>query len=89
MNCTCRADIEAKLLEHHIQQTPNDRNHEVQLRGYGFGIIGNKMVSRPYMPYEVKAEHSFKNGNVKTQTIKGTMRFNFCPFCGVKIGDDE
>lgn len=87
--CNCKADIEAKLLERHIQQTPDDRKHEARLEGYGFGIIGNTMVVRPYMPFKLKAEHTFKNGNVKTQTKTGSMHFSFCPFCGVKIGDDK
>ena len=82
--CNCRADIEAKLLANFEKAAPEAEAHGVTLQGYGFTVVGNAMVMRGFMPYEAQADYQTKSGGRKVKKLKGTMVFNYCPFCGEK-----
>lgn len=88
MNCTCRTDIEAELTEIAKTEYPLAKNHRVDLMGYGFAIVANKLLSRPFMAYEAIMDAPTKVGGTKVRKIKGTMVFSFCPFCGVNLKQD-
>lgn len=86
-DCNCKAELEAKLTERFKASKPEATGHSVTLEGYGFAIVGNTMVMRPVMPYKAHAAFPNKKGGAdREKTMKGTMVFSFCPFCGVKIG---
>ncbi len=85
-DCTCKKDIEQKLLERFKAQQPDATAHEASLQGYGFGIdpTGNRMVLRGFLPYRTTAVFPLKKGGSKSKTTTGNMYFSYCPFCGVK-----
>lgn len=82
VTCNCRADIEAKLTKQYAENTPEASEHNVELQGYGIGISGNSMYMCAVMPYKATAIYPIKKGGHKTKKLKGSMHFNFCPFCG-------
>lgn len=87
MTCNCKKEIEAKLLAKAIAQYPEATEHKASL-SKGYSLIIDKQsgecrdVAR--MPLEITAMFPLRNGNVKSKTIKMSMFFSFCPFCGVK-----
>jgi hypothetical protein len=87
MTCECKRDIEQKLLERFVDQTPG-RGHKVELQGYGFAVVGNTMIVMPSTSYEAVALVPLKKGGEKSKKITGLMAFTFCPFCGVRVRDD-
>ena len=88
MNCNCRAEIEAKLTERLINQFPDAKNHRAVLNGYGFGIIGNKMVEQGCVQINSSADHQIKkSGEYKQKKTTGSMIWSFCPFCGKPAKD--
>ncbi len=85
--CECKTKIEAELAGRFKSQKPEASDHNVSLQGYGFAVVGNELQTRPFMHYSATAFFpSKKTGVEKVKTVKGTMTFSFCPFCGVKIG---
>jgi len=84
MNCNCRDELEAKLVENFKAHAPEATDHKAKLRGYGFALIGNRMEMRGYMEVEAKATYQLKKGGSKEKTIKQSMFFSYCPFCGAK-----
>jgi len=84
MNCNCREETEAKLVELLKETTPEAHSHKAELQGYGFTIIGNKMESRGFMEVKTSAVHQLKKGGEKAKTKTMSMFFSYCPFCGVK-----
>lgn len=89
MNCNCKAELEAKLTERHAKQHPEAKNHKVTLGGYGFGVIGNKMVTQGFVPINATADHLVKkSGEYKAKKATGNMIWSFCPFCGKPAGQE-
>lgn len=86
MNCTCKTDIEAMLLDRFKAENPTALNHRVELKGYLFSIVGNTMVLKPSMAAECEAQMPAKGGGTKAKRSKLNMVFSFCPFCGEKVG---
>ena len=86
MNCTCKADIEAKLLDAFKAEVPTAVDHSVELKGYLFAIEGNTMVIRPSTTVERFAKVPAKSGGTKSKRSTLNMVFSFCPFCGAKVG---
>ena len=84
MNCNCREELEAKLVENFKSHAPEATNHKATLQGYGFALIGNTMEMRGYMDVSAKATYPLKKGGTKEKTIKQSMFFSYCPFCGTK-----
>jgi hypothetical protein len=89
MTCDCRKDIEARLTERFKEGAPGASGHSVELQGYGFAIVGNVLMVKPYMRYTAEAEFPLKKGGTKWKKQTGTMVFSFCPFCGVEIDKQE
>lgn len=85
MKCDCKLNIEARLLTRFKDQTPEANDHSVSLDGYGLAIIDNSIVTMPYMPIKLTANHPLKKGGFKRKTENSNMFFNYCPFCGVKV----
>lgn len=82
VTCDCRKDIEQKLTKRYAEQVPEASNHQVSLQGYGFALADNTLVMRCVMAYEATATHCLKGGGTKQKKLKGSMTFNYCPFCG-------
>ena len=89
MNCNCKADIEAKLLERFKSETPDGVDHSVSMSGYGFGIVGNKMITRPYAEVTRAAQMPRKAGGFTHKRTKLNMFFSYCPFCGTPVIDES
>lgn len=80
--CDCHKNITDQLTAGFKDSQPTATGHNVELQGYGFAVIGNKMELRPYMPFKGGAEFPLKKGGTKWKTKTGNMVFRFCPFCG-------
>ena len=85
MNCDCKQNIEAKLTENFKTNTPESRDHKVELQGYGLCIADNTLKLQPYMTYEGFSYVPLKKGGEKPKKVKGHMLFKFCPFCGEEL----
>lgn len=83
--CKCRTDIEAQLIKRAEAEYPNAEDHCVELQGYGFAIVGQKLLCLPLMPYVTAMKVAGKGGIAKTKKVKSSMIFSFCPFCGVNL----
>jgi hypothetical protein len=84
MTCTCKKDLEAKLLEVFQNKEPSAANHEAKLQGYTFVFTDdNRMKLQGCMQANLKACYTAKNGNQRDKTTKTSMLFTYCPFCGV------
>ena len=84
MTCNCKDGIEAKLTERFKAQAPEATDHGVTLQGYGY-CMSATITNRAYMPYKTTAEFPLKKGGTKVKSTTGSMFFNYCPFCGVKV----
>lgn len=82
--CTCRKDIEEKLLNRFKEQAPEATGHEARLQGYAiiFGDAGVK--EKGCMPFKLTATYPLKSGGFKQKKTEQNMIFTCCPFCGVK-----
>lgn len=81
--CECRKTIEEKLKARFVEQHPEADKHEAILTGYAL-LFGETITEKGCMGAELKAEYPLKKGGSKQKTIKHSMIFTFCPFCGVK-----
>ena len=85
MNCVCKKDIEARLLERLKADHQDGQDHSASLGGYGFAITDdNKMALVGGTPITLQAMTPKKAGGMKLTKINQTMVWTFCPFCGVK-----
>lgn len=89
MNCNCRSDIEAKLLERFKSEQPTGENHAVSISGYGFCIVDNKMIMRPFAEVMKSADMPKKSGGWTLKRSKLNMYFSYCPFCGKPVVQQE
>jgi len=80
--CNCRERIEGKLKDKFVEQHPEAKSHEVRLTGYAF-FLGETLTTKGCMDTELKAEYPLKKGGTKQKTIKQSVIFTYCPFCGV------
>lgn len=87
MNCDCKSDIEARLLERFKESAPTGQNHGVTIAGYGFCIEGNKMTQRPYAEVTQSADMPKKTGGWTLKRSKVNMYFSYCPYCGAPVAD--
>lgn len=90
MQCTCREDLEKKLLARFKEDNPDSTEHRVELTGYAL-IIGERLEQYPVM--KIKASHvvTAKNGNQREKKVEQSMICSYCPFCGkpAKDGAEE
>lgn len=84
-NCTCKKDIEARLLDRFKASAPDATDHGVELQGYGLVVTDHALESRPYMPFKATANYPQKKGGSKVKTTTQSMMFNYCPFCGKSV----
>lgn len=89
MKCTCREDIEEKLLERFKEQAPEAQEHSVSLQGYNMYLVGNGLVTYPSMKFETTALFPLKKGGTKKKTTDLMIRCNYCPFCGKYVEKEE
>lgn len=85
MECGCKKDLEAKLTERFVSVSPDATEHQVKLEGYGLALVGNTIKVMPCTTAVGTALFPNKKGGSKLKTVKQTMAFSFCPFCGVKL----
>ena len=83
--CDCKTQLERRLLAAFKEKQPTAVSHTASLSGYGLAIIENTLTAVPFMEVKFDAKHQTKAGFEKWKTEKGTMRFSFCPFCGVSL----
>lgn len=84
--CNCKTEIEAQLVERFKDKHPEATGHRATIEGYGFAVVGNTLLLRPYMPVKFGAGHANKKtGLERWKAEKGTMSFRFCPFCGENL----
>lgn len=83
MACTCKKDLEEKLLTRFKEMTPEASGHEASLNGYAL-IFGEKLEQKGYMTLSTEAAFPLKKGGTKNKKQTQNMIFTFCPFCGVK-----
>ena len=81
--CDCRERIEEKLKARFIEQHPEASEHEARLIGYAILFGESSTSEKGCMPAELVARYPLKKGGDKKKTIKHSMIFSFCPFCGV------
>ena len=84
--CDCRTVIEEKLKARFVEQQPEAKEHEAKLMGYAL-MFGETVTEKGVMEAQLKANFPLKKGGEKQKTIKHSMIFTFCPFCGVKYGE--
>ena len=82
--CNCRTTIEEKLKARFVEQEPEAKEHEAKLTGYALLLAGATLTEKGVMTAELTAKFPIKKGGEKQKTIKHSMIFTFCPFCGVK-----
>jgi len=85
MACSCKTNIETKLLARFREQSPEAAKHEVELKGYAL-ILDDamNMTLKGCMKIEAEADFPLRKGGVKRKTQQQNMVFTFCPFCGAK-----
>lgn len=88
MNCQCKKDIEARLLEGFKEENPSRENHTVELKGYAL-VFGKTVELKPFMSIETTYAVTSKNGNVRIKKGEQKMLFSHCPFCGTAINKAE
>lgn len=86
MKCGCKKDIEAKLLERFKAERPEGEGHSASMDGaYGLGMTNdNKVVQQGVAPVILEVMLPKKSGGMAPKTIKMSMIWTFCPFCGTK-----
>jgi hypothetical protein len=88
MACSCKTEIEEKLLERFKEVSPEAQAHEVELTGYAF-ILGEQLEYKGCMKIDAIADFPLRKGGFKRKTQQQNMIFTFCPFCGVKYGTEK
>lgn len=84
MKCDCKEELEAKLLVNFTEAHPEAQDHKTGLGGYGLVMTGNTLEVLGYMPVESTFRYTTRAGALKAKTVKQSMFFSYCPFCGVK-----
>lgn len=85
MNCTCKKDIETRLLNKLKADRPDGEGHHAHLDGYGFALTDdNKMLQVGGTPITLTVMTPKKAGGMKLVRINQTMVWTFCPFCGAQ-----
>lgn len=88
--CECKSQIESQLVARLKANYPAASAHSATLEGYGFAIVDGTMTLQPFMPVKYGAGfENKKTGRERWKTMKGSMVFTFCPFCGVKLAKDK
>lgn len=82
--CTCKKDIEGRLLARFKEAAPEASGHSVVLAGYALVLHENSLLQKPYMEIRVSAAFPLKKGGTKPKVVRENMIFSYCPFCGVK-----
>jgi hypothetical protein len=81
--CDCRKKVEINLLDRYKEQHPEANKHQARLKGYTL-ILGKQVEEKGCMPIEFTAVYPLKKGGEKEKTVKQSMVFTYCPFCGEK-----
>lgn len=89
--CDCKSRIEKRLLDNFKERFPEASDHTAKLQGYAFIMNGvtSELTLKGCMQLEKTAKFPIKKGGVKQKTVKVSMMFTFCPFCGVKYDAPE
>lgn len=89
-SCDCKEKLEAKLKERFEAQHPEATEHAASLsKMYGLFLKDNTFSYKPYSELTLTAKFPLKKGGFKEKTIKSNIIFNYCPFCGIEIGDNK
>ena len=88
MQCTCRQDIEEKLMKALKDDTPDSTEHHVRLSGYTM-VLGVGIDEYPAMKINSSHVVTAKNGNKREKKTEQTLVCNYCPHCGKKAKKAE
>jgi len=89
MKCTCKTDIEAKLLERLKGETPTGSDHAVSLSNYGMVLVENTLTTRPYTVANTSVTMPKKGGGFTQKRATMNMFFSVCPYCGQPVTGDS
>jgi hypothetical protein len=91
MQCDCQTKVAEKLAEHVKAKLPEGfKDFDAKLKGYGFAMAGNQLMSPFMISYQGEAWVPKKNGDgLKRQKIDTFVTANFCPFCGKAAKPDD
>lgn len=82
MACTCKADLETKVVERLKEEYPEGENHAASLdANYLYAMDDFGMLGR--MEFDNEVFTKTKKGTMRKLKPKLSMAFTFCPFCGV------
>jgi hypothetical protein len=85
MSCSCKSEIEAKLLSYFKEAEPKATRHEVELQGYGLAMVGSNVKGMGYMNAQMVADYPSPGASVRRRRKQQKMAFSYCPFCGTKV----
>jgi hypothetical protein len=83
MACNCVRENEARIAEHYSKQLGVPAKAEAKNVAI---VFGQGMSERAFLPYAVKAD---KPGFKSAKGKEISMLFTFCPWCGVRIDEEE
>lgn len=81
MQCTCRENLEEKLLAKFKEDNPDSIDHRIELAGYSF-VFGETLEERAVMTFNSSHVVTAKNGNKREKKDKHSLLCRYCPFCG-------
>lgn len=84
MKCNCKTELEAKLKDRFAEKYPEATGHKAELLGYGLTVTDTGLDTAGVMDTKLTATFPLKKGGEKEKTIKHSMVFSYCPFCGTK-----
>lgn len=89
-SCDCKEKLEVKLKERFEAQHPEAKEHEASLsKMYGLFLKDNTLSYQPHSEFTLTAKFPLKKGGFKEKNIRSSIVFNYCPFCGIKMGDNK
>lgn len=91
MSCECKTTIQERIVAKHIEGNPEDLDVTASLGGFGFAINWDTGRTRlaGSLPITTHYVRKNKKGEQKKKTTKTSICFNYCPFCGKSMAEDE
>ena len=91
MSCNCKSTIQDKLVSSYSEKNPEDFDVSATIGGYSLALNfeQNKMRLAGTLPVTIAYSRKNKKGETKAKTTKTFMFFNYCPFCGKSVAEEE
>ncbi|KAA8734884.1 hypothetical protein F4V57_03760 [Acinetobacter qingfengensis] len=88
MVCSCKPDIEQKILERLKEQYPEGKDHSSTMNK-NFGYTFPDMAVVAYFELTNSVTVMTKKGTERIVKPKLSLHFTYCPFCGVKYKKEQ